>query len=349
MIVGCTLKTWAAIALIAFASIAERSFGQAPVQPALTHAEVLSMSVAAHFSDPCQVDQSPHFVVIYDGAADQAQARAALLEKAYRRFYDAFRVGRFKLAPTDKPLVCLLFKSRDVFLNYAKRADHIDMGWSGGYYSSRTNRIALYEAERWVWQPKATDASQAGADGQVTTGEIKIIPASANVAAVVPPQVSIASTTHEAAHQLAFNSGLQRRGVMYPLWAAEGLATSFEDEQPGKPFGPAYDNPGRRRDLARAWRAGEVLPLEQFAALTRLPPNQPEMINAIYAQAWGLFHYLFTHHRDRLADYLANVAKALPGTRSAAAMRNEFIAAFGPIAPLEREWLAALQQEFGKR
>lgn len=72
--------------------------------------------------------------------------------------------------------------------------------------------------------------------------------------------------SHEMAHQLAFDCGLQTRGVMYPVWIGEGLATNFESPDDTALFlGP---NPSRQDRLARLVREGSLLPLTHLAVVT---------------------------------------------------------------------------------
>ena len=72
--------------------------------------------------------------------------------------------------------------------------------------------------------------------------------------------------------QLAFNTGVQTRGVMYPLWVSEGLATNLEADGAGG-LGLGRDNPGRRERLLRARAEGRLVPIADFLTLTRVPPH----------------------------------------------------------------------------
>src|SRR5690606_31731957 len=133
---------------------------------------------------------------------------------------------------------------------------HSDMSWSQGYYSARTNLVALADPDHHSRRGTGLRILDAG------SGAASITFASASEDAV--PSLHHAGarrTTHEVAHQLAFDSGLQRRGVMYPLWVAEGLATTFEVEVGGV-MGPGQDNPVRRHRLEEAYASSSLLPIE---------------------------------------------------------------------------------------
>ncbi len=304
---------------------------------------------------------SEHFVLVTHAHEDLARARLELLEKTYERFYDAFE--DFDPQPTDKRLIAVLFDRHDAYVQYATSADQIDMSWSNGYYSARTNRVALVlarderlEARALVHADTASredllpyaesTAAKATtlADEALRAHEARQVDATARTRLMVSMRpISIASTAHEAAHQIAFNSGLQQRGVMYPLWLSEGLATCFEPQSLDEAFGPEHVNESRRRDLVEAIDAGSVIPLEEFVSLTRLPTNDPRAVTRVYAQGWALFHFLYEHHPQALRRYMATLAELRPGRRTTTKMRAEFIAAFGPIHTLEAQWRQTLR------
>lgn len=297
--------------------------------------DVLSHRLAREFGGDFEPHASDHFLLLHDTASERASARAELLEQTHAQFYNVFTSAGFQLQPLREPLLCVLFARQDAFAHYARLVDRIDMSWSGGYYSSRTNRVALYESEdEWrghMHQSYADSGGPSDVDGTVAP-----IPSS---------RISFASTTHEAAHQIAFNSGLQKRGVMYPFWASEGLATSFESSHLEQALGPHRDNPVRRFELTDAHRSGRLMPLEEFIVLVGPPSNDAATIGTVYAQAWGLFHFLFQHEREALMHYMAALAKLEPGYRDAQTLREEFITSFGSVADIEQRWHEHLNEQ----
>ncbi|HEX7010229.1 MAG TPA: hypothetical protein VF184_09610, partial [Phycisphaeraceae bacterium] len=114
-----------------------------------------------------------------------------------------------------------------------------------------------------------------------------------------------------------------------------------------QPLGPTCDNPIRLGDLIQARQDQLLLSLENFVVLTRIPTEQPQQINAVYAQAWALFRYLFIHHRPAMVKYLTDLAQQPPGSRSAWMLKAEFETAFGPVGELEPAWLAYLDELTG--
>jgi len=289
------------------------------------------------FSGRFGTHTSAHFRIYYDTHASAAVSRAELLERTYQRFYSAFGEG-FNLRQVNEPLVCVLFGQSLDFERYAQTADRIDMSWSRGYYSSRTNRVAIFDEQT---DRDARKPAQAGDHGKVRMNTAlatttKVSPSVQDAGSA--QSLNLAKTTHEASHQLAFNSGLQSRGVMYPLWVSEGLATNFELDSDGGPFGPEFDNATRREKLTAANDTNQLFSLEELVTLARLPVGDANQVNIVYAQSWGLFKFLYAHRKAQLMIYLRLLASLPPGARSTAELRQEFVAAFGEPAALEACW-----------
>jgi hypothetical protein len=146
--------------------------------------------------------------------------------------------------------------------------------------------------------------------------------------------------SHEAAHQLAFDSGLQKAGVMYPLWVAEGLATNFES--PGEELCFLGQNPVRQARLKELAARQNLLPLSRLAVLTETSGLSPEERIDLYAQAWGLFRFLALEQRPALVSYLRTLAALPYGQRSEHALLEELQHSFGSLAVIETEWQAWL-------
>lgn len=275
--------------------------------------------------------QSEHFVVIHADDAPRAIHQARLLELTYDRFFETFADAGFKLDPVPDPLVGLLFDDKSDYLRYARGADRVDMSWTVAYYSARTNRIAFYRYGNPEDAP--TRASDEGAHDPALFGA-----ASVKDLTIHAHPVSLASATHEAAHQLAFNSGLQKRGVMYPLWVSEGLATNFELRDRSGDFGPRAQNRDRSDRLQRLLERDDLQRLNSFVAVTHPPSGDADATDAAYAQAWGLFRFLYQTRPTQLQAYMSDL-RALPkGPRDRLTLRDEFIRRFGELDALDAEW-----------
>jgi len=277
---------------------------------------------AGFFRNPCQAVETEHFRLIHDMPAAKAERIADVLEFAYKQFELRFKGYGLSFRAPDEALVWMCFRDSESFVDYASATEEMDLSWLSGYYSSRTNRVAVVRPRRIrKWSApllKPVDVL-ASIDEDVEVGLVQII--------------------HEAGHQLAFNTGLQQRGVMYPLWASEGIALLFEDcaseYLPAKRY-----SEGRQKRLLELHREGLLFGLEEFAVLTRLPADRHAA--DVYAQAWGFFSFLCENRRTQLQNYFSHLS-TLKSRRSANRLRREFVEAFGPMDQLDREWSLFLE------
>jgi hypothetical protein len=216
----------------------------------------------------------------------------------------------------------------------------MDLSWLDGYYSTLTNRVAIVQPNRPMFalgedhsllegQPRVPALSQSGS-GQ------GILPMPAG-------GLDITRLTHELAHQLAFNSGLQKRSVMYPLWISEGLATNFEF------VGSATASLERChivrcKSVLEMRASGELIPLRQFVVQASVPGDAC-LGRQCYAQAWAFFQYILTEPAEGLRLYLRELAQQPPGRRDSSVMLREFTMAFGPPDALAGSWHAFLDSQ----
>jgi hypothetical protein len=287
---------------------------------------------------PFQTTMTDHFLLLHEAGVAHTPKTGNILEHAYGQFYRVFTQAGFSLSVPQDRFVWICFQDQNGFNKYAWQAEGMDLSWLGGYYSTRTNRVAIVQAEentpgRRKGGPRVGDGTRLALAGPGRHGE-GVLPMPAE------QHVDVAKLTHELAHQLAFNSGLQQRGVMYPLWASEGLATSFEFDLPGGGE-LTLSVAARRRGAVDAWSAGEMVPLREFVVQTQASPNV-EVSRRHYAQAWAFFQYVLTEHPEGLRSYLRQMKNQPPGPRSTAALLAEFVAAFGPPESLDRSWNAFL-------
>ncbi len=298
--------------------------------------------------------QTDHYLIVYDGRHTWADSRARMLELAYDEFYRQFKQAGFRPLPVERRMVCVLFNKHETYLDYAKQTDRLMHEWSSGYYSQRTNRVAFFnihyspqlkgmvdkmrklEAEVEHWQAEVAQNPRMQHRLNAARSKLSHQRAYYQRAAAFG---NIQQTLHEAAHQIAFNSGIQRRGVQWPLWYSEGLATAFETIAPAAPFGPTADNAFRRTKMDEAVRAGRAIPLAEFIEMTAAPNEDALKREAAYAQSWGLFHYLFNQRREQLVAYTAAMNASPLGRAAPGVLRQRFVEAFGPIEQVERDYL----------
>lgn len=277
--------------------------------------------------------RTEHFRLSHDGSSRWAAEAGALLEATRSRFVrEMARIG-LDVENPDAPLDWIVFDRRDAYEHYARRADRVDMSSSRGYYSARTNVVALLRdpapAPGWIMAPAHDDQNP----------QVHAAADDATEAAAIHPSCSpheMARISHEAIHQLAFNTGVQKRWVVYPLWVSEGMATTFEAYN-GEPSGLDRHNAKWAGRIIRMRQADRLEPLEQVLLRIR-PPRQPRALNDAYASSWAAFSFLASQRPRQLAAYLATLREARTGRRPHARMRRELEQAFGPIDALEPAW-----------
>ncbi len=265
-----------------------------------------SASQVCVIGDGFTSQRTGHFVLMYRAHQPPAQDLASRLESTYQQFCQSLKRDGISVTGPESPLVWVCFDRREDFHRYAVVAEGAKLPWLDGYYSCRTNRVAMFRTP---------------CDGL---------------------DRDPAATTHELAHQLAFNCGLMRRGVMYPLWLAEGLATNFEAGADGK-VGFGKISPLRRERLLRLAADGRLMALDKFAVLCQAGGDQHKNAE-LYAQAWGLFNYLYANRRPQLAAYLKDLRRLPPGEQTPSQLLREFSDAFGDVSALQVQYLHFLHQ-----
>ena len=171
-------------------------------------------------------------------------------------------------APTmpATPMTVIFFADRADFIRFARDVDRIDASSMGGYFATAPNHVVLYDDRS---SPSFAFALQAGSAQQ------------RHAAAKQAASETKRKIAHEAAHLLAFNTGVQRVGVDYPSWFTEGLAERVASRAMG-------EEP--RSDAGAPWRT--------FASF--LFATEPE---ERYAAAHAIFESLASIHSDAPARF----------------------------------------------
>ena len=279
-----------------------------------------------------QVRQTNHFLVMSTVGSDSDSLIGRFLDQVADRFVGSFTEAGFSLTPPPDRLICVCLSSYGELDAYGRRADGTEASWMDGYYSYRTNRVAVVRLGAAGRGPGGGSSSpSAGIAAYAYSPED----------AAVGEGLNLTTTTHELAHQLAFNSGLQRRDVTNPFWLTEGLATNFEADCSGS-YGLARQVSRYRSRLAEVRARGRLMPLEQFVGMAEPPVGRDQALRDSYAQAWGLFHFLLQHRREQLKGYMSSLAASPGGRLDAGSLRRGFIDAFGPVESLERDFLRSI-------
>ena len=306
-------------------------FAETATDPSLAPLVALAAGIGPHY----RIDTSDHFAIVHAAEPLWAQEMRTALERSHMEFYRRLEGAGFHVNRPTERLVWLCFTEHSQFESYGMAVDQMDLSWLDGYYSARTNRVALVRLPPAHLHKAVTPIS--------TVRGLANPPRTDAVSLSSYPDIDLPRASHEAAHQLSFNSGLLKRGVMYPLWVAEGLATNFEVETL-EAFGSDAPDPQRVGHLTRAVAAHRAPPFAEFLAVTRVPADDALAANDLYDYSWGVFRFLLAEHRDRLAAYLEALTHISPGPRSERALRRELESAFGSLEALGGEWEAYVER-----
>jgi hypothetical protein len=284
-----------------------------------------------------QSTTTEHFVLFHEPGAGYVAGACQTLEYAYTYFYDVFSQAGLDLSRSEDRLVWICFPRKSSFSTYALQVEGMDLSWLDGYYSTLTNRVAIVQTDQRT-RRREEGVPLSGSGLRTVVAAHKSPREGVLAMAAAGPQFDVTRLTHELAHQLSFNSGIQKRGVMYPLWVSEGLATNFEFDGTGS-AGSEDGNMARCNGLLETYAAGALVPLRQFVVQTTVSPDL-HAGRRTYAQAWGFFRFILAEHPASLRFYLQRVAKGRLDHRDAATLLAEFTEAFGSPEMLEESWQA---------
>lgn len=220
-----------------------------------------------------RVHHTANYIICHNTPDEYVSWVGGLFEQIHHGFYTYWKNKGRELPKAEFPLVAVVFADQKSFAQYARPevGDLVDSVI--GYYHLQTNRMTTYYLK--------------------------------------DNERRVATLVHEAVHQLAYNSGLQRRMADNPYWVSEGLATYFESPD---------------LNSVRGWRnigAINTVNLARFKAYLRKRPSDslttlirddsrfrnPAEATAAYAEAWALNYFLLRTREESYLKYLDELAK----------------------------------------
>jgi len=254
--------------------------------------------------------QTTNYLIVHNTNEAYVRWVGGLFEQLHRGFYAYWKNQGWELAKPRFPLVALVFADRASYDAYALK----DVGEAAratiGYYNLETNRMTTYNVPN----------------------------AERNVATII----------HEATHQLAYNTGLQKRYADNPMWVSEGLSVFFES--------PDFTNP-------RGWRSIGKVNMVNLARFRRyLPRRGSESLATLlsddmrfrqeasaadaYSEAWALNYFLLRTKKKEYVQYLQKLSEGKPleirGPRERIELFEQFMGT--DLATLDRQFLAYMSR-----
>jgi hypothetical protein len=163
--------------------------------------------------------RTPRFVIHGNISAADAREVGEWLDQVALVFDREARELGFSPTRADAPMRIVFIRDRAEFVAFAGRYDGVEASRMGGYYATASNRVVLYD-------DRTTDSF---AQALNSADESERAAAARDAARVTRRKIA-----HEAAHLLAYNTGVQTPGVEYPAWFTEGLAERIASRAMGE-------------------------------------------------------------------------------------------------------------------
>ena len=278
----------------------------------------LAETVRNELGSGFRIHETKNYIICYNTSKDYARWCGAMFERLHRAFGYYWERRGLKLHKTP-PLVACIFRDKKSYQSYGREEIGKTIESILGYYSYKTNRIAMYDLTA----------------GQRLT--------SAAITRYMRTERTVATVIHEATHQLAFNTGLHQRFAEIPLWLSEGLAIYFEapdlnSSKGWKTIGKVNQVRLRQfKEFARHRRDDSLLTLittdDRFQKLG--------LAKEAYAESWAFCYYLIKHHGKEFATYLKILQPKEPLIAQSQHERLEdFVRAFGkPPQEMNQDFL----------
>lgn len=277
------------------------------------------------FAGGYEVAGTTHYLVC--APAGKADRYAGLFEDIYRDVEHFYRVRGFNVQKPEVPLIAVVLRSQQEFVEYCKRDQVPASSGLMGYYSLKTNRVALFDDEQLL-----TDGREWAANPYSIAANSGIAGGAAN------------TVIHETTHQVGYNIGIHSRLGGTPLWVVEGLATVLE------PAGMRSSRGVRqledRLNTERVnWFRSKHRPSRPMGDLGRLVASDTffhkRTLNS-YSESWAFTFFLLENpaRRRRFVTYLQQLGERDATQIYSAKQRlADFQAAFGDVSRLEVEFI----------
>lgn len=219
------------------------------------------------------------YLYLFNGSEAFAETTSGVLESMFRGVVNYALAQKIEVHPPETPLVVVIFRTLKQFREHRSVPAGVI-----AYYDVVSNRILMCE-ESDLWSVKP----------ELAIGQ------------------TIATISHEGAHQILHNIGVQQRLSLWPMWLNEGLAEFFA---------PTFT------DQRLKWKgAGEVNDLRMFELEQLIKSLSPEtadgqvvaqtvgaarLTSTGYATAWALTHYLAKNQREDFHAFVRETSRRGP-------------------------------------
>lgn len=250
--------------------------------------------------------ETEHFVIVYNTSETYARWVGDLYEKLYKSFHKYWD-RQIDLTEPRLPMVALVFKSREAYMQFAQPEVGELAKDMIGYYHILSNRIVTFDIT--------------GVQGLAQPGQ-RYASREMLMQLFSQPQAerTVATVVHEAVHQIAYNCGLQVRLAENPKWVSEGMAMFFEVPDPKSSVGWGTIGKVNPYQLIQFRKYMSNRPADSLTTLVSDDSRftgAAEQVLAAYAESWALTYYLMRAQKKNFAAYLGELSQLKPLGESA--------------------------------
>lgn len=241
------------------------------------HEKALAARLAEKFPD-FRIDPSHRHVFISNTSPAFAATTQRVLESMMKGVSLYAKAQRIPTHEPPTPLVVIMFRTEAEFQAYRRVPRGVV-----AYYDPITNHVVLYEESQLM-----------------------------RVRPQLGIQQSLSTISHEGAHQILHNIGVQQRLSRWPLWLSEGMAEYFAPTQLGKRL--TWSGAGKLNNM-RMYEIESFLREQRTATdgkVIRETVGAANLTSTGYAFAWSLVHHLAKNERGKFHQMVRRVSKLRP-------------------------------------
>ena len=244
--------------------------------------------------------ETEHFAIVYNTSETYARWVGDLYEKLYKNFHKYWD-RQIELSEPRLPMVALVFKSREAYMQFAQPEVGDLAKDMIGYYHLQTNRIVSFDIT--------------GVQGLAQPGQ-RYASREMLMQLFAQPQAerTVATVVHEAVHQIAYNCGLQVRLADNPKWLSEGMAMYFEvPDKSSVGWGTIGKvNPYQLTQFRKYLSSRPTNSLTTLVSDDSRFAGAADGVLAAYAESWALTYYLIKAQKKNFAAYMSELRQMKP-------------------------------------
>lgn len=302
---------------------------------------------------------SRHYILLHDiadekvprGELSRPKQRLKLLETVYETYFLKFALEGYPLEQPKERLMVLLFGEEEGYMHYVTTLNPALCNASG-FWTPANNVAVFYDQSTTeslkVLRELSNELLRAKRDVKATGNRLasRDFAQFANlIEALVTIQEFEADNevvTHEATHQLAGNSGLLPRDMIFLRWAQEGLASYFETPS-GSGWGGIGAVNAYRLDWYRLLDSETRISNVEFIVTDKIFDYARSDVGevAAYGQAWALTHYMMENEFGNYMKFFGKIREIDPELNiqdKQTQVLEAFLATCGSASSLDASW-----------